>query len=254
MIHLGDLTPAAEEGWWLLFELSKADPNSWMLIGGQMMQVLAAEWGMSERVRPTDDVDVVVDVRQRPGGTEWLSRWLTDREFVFQGVNADGVGHRFERLASGGPGRTIVDVLAPDGLGARTKTYTVRPARTVQAPGTVQAFARSDVVDVRVSGIEARGERSGVVRRPNLLGALIAKAAATTIPVRDNPDRDWQDVALLLAAIPDPMFTAEQCGRKDRQRLGRVERLRDREHVGWANLDEESYRRGSASLAFLIGV
>lgn len=70
-------------------------------------------------------------------------------------------------------------MLAPEGLGLRTNTYTVRPARTVQAPGTTQAFARSEVVEVTVTGIPGRNEQTGAVRCPSLLGALIAKAAAT---------------------------------------------------------------------------
>jgi hypothetical protein len=105
---------------------------------------------------------------------------------------------------------------------------------------------------VTVSGTTRRGERSGVVRRPDLLGALIAKAAATTIPIRENRERDWQDAALLLATIPDPISTAEACGNKDRQRLQRLTPLENRDHPGWANLDDEAFRRGSATLAFLL--
>lgn len=252
MIRLDRLTPAAEEGWWILFELADVDIESWTLIGGQMMHVLAAEHEVSETVRPTDDVDIVMDVRVKPGGTEWLAKWLQARHFVLEGVNTNGVGHRFVRDAAGGPGRTIVDVLAPEGLGERTNTYTVRPARTVQAPGTSQAFRRSEVVQVTVSGTTGRGERSGVVRRPDLLGALIAKASATAIPIRDNRERDWQDAALLLATIPDPISTAEACDGKDRQRLRRLTPLESRDHPGWANLDDEALRRGSATLAFLL--
>ncbi len=253
MIHLHGLTPAAEEGWWLLFDLGKVDSESWVLFGGQMMQVLGAEHGVAEMVRPTDDVDVVVDVRMRPRGTEWFAVWLRERGFVFEGANADGVGHRFVREVAGGRGRTIFDVLAPEGLGDSTSTYTVPPARTVQTPGAVQAFRRSELVTVSVSGVTGRADRSGLVRRPDLLGALVAKAAATAIAVRENPDRDWQDAALLLATIPDPVSAGDLCDKKDRQRLRLLTPLEDRDHVGWAHLDDEAYRRGNATLAFLLG-
>lgn len=252
MIRLDQLTPAAEEGWWTLFELGRVDTESWMLVGGQMMHVLASELGISETVRPTDDLDVVVNVRVKPGGTQWLAAWLRDQDFELDGVSPEGVGHRFVRKAAGGPGHTIVDVLAPEGLGDRTNIYTVRPARTVQAPGSVQAFRRSEVVDVTVTGMIGRGERSGVVRRPDLLGALILKAAATEISARENPERDWQDAALLLATIPDPISAAEACDDKDRQRLRLLTPLDSRDNSGWANLDDEAYRRGTATLAFLI--
>jgi hypothetical protein len=252
VIRLDYLTPGAEEGWWTLFELADVDLTSWMLIGGQMMHVLAAEHGVSERVRPTDDVDIVVNVRVKPGGTEWLARWLQERAFDLEGMNTNEIGHRFVRDAVGGPGRTIVDVLAPEGLRAQTNTYTVRPLRTVEAPGTTQAFQRSEVVEVTVSGMTGRDERSGLIRRPNLLGALIAKAAATRIPVRENQERDWQDAALLLATMPDPIGAAEACTRKDRQRLRWLRPLESRDHRGWANLDSEGHRRGLTALDFLL--
>jgi hypothetical protein len=101
VIRLDHLTPAAEEGWWTLFELSGVRTDTWVLIGGQMMQLLAAEHGISDRVRPTDDVDVVVDVRAQPGGTEWLAGWLQDRGFALEGISTDGIGHRFTRAAEG---------------------------------------------------------------------------------------------------------------------------------------------------------
>lgn len=252
MIRLAHLTPAAEEGWWLLFELTEADSEGCLLIGGQMMQLLAAEHGVSGLVRPTDDVDVVVDVRLRPGGTEWLAGWLQDRGFALEGVSAEGVGHRFARKAEGGPGTTIVDVLAPERVGARAGLFTVRPAHTVQAPGARQAFERSELVEVAVAGMLERGERIGRVRRPKLLGALILKAAATSLPNRDNPERDWQDAALLLSAIPDPAALRDACSAADRRRLRNLLSLRDREHPGWATLDDDAHRRGVAALEIIM--
>lgn len=252
MIRLDVLTPAAAQGWGVLFDLAELDVNSWLLVGGQMMQLLAAEHGVSEAVRPTDDVDVVVDVRTRPGGTRWLAEWLLDRNFTFDGANRHGVGHRFVRDVIGGSGRTIIDVLAPEGLGDRTDITTVPPARTVQVPGTVQAVTRSEIVEVTVSDVTGQADRTGRVRRPTLLGALIAKAAATTIAARDNPDRDWQDAALLLAVIPDPVGAAGECTPHDRKRLRRLRPLEDREHIAWASLDDDAHRRGTSALTFLI--
>ncbi|HEX8094788.1 hypothetical protein [Jatrophihabitans sp.] len=34
---LDRLTPAAEDGWHLLFDLAEIDTRSWMLVGGQMV-------------------------------------------------------------------------------------------------------------------------------------------------------------------------------------------------------------------------
>jgi hypothetical protein len=109
---------------------------------------------------------------------------------------------------------------------------TTPPARTVQVPGGTQALDRAEVVDVSVSGLGRTRRAAGRVRRPNLLGALVAKAAATTIPVRNNPDRDWQDAALLLARVRDPFELAREVGRTDRRRLLVLRELEDRRHRG----------------------
>lgn len=251
MTVLRDLTPAAEQAWGVLFDLADSDTRSWLLVGGQMVYLLAVENG-SMLPRPTDDVDVVVDVRTRPGGTEWLAGWLTRRGFALEGISTFGIGHRLVRVADPGPGRVIFDVLAPEGLSQRTSLYTVRPARTVQAPGSRQAFQRSALVEVTVSGVLDAPPRSGVVRRPNVLGALIVKAATTLLPVRENPMRDWQDAALLLSFLADPVHAAADCGPKDRKRLKALMPLLEREHTGWATLDDAEYRTGSTALGFLL--
>jgi hypothetical protein len=46
--------------------------------------------------------------------------------------------------------------------------------RTIAAPGATQAVARAEVVAVELDG------HRGVIRRPNLVGALLGKAAAVT--------------------------------------------------------------------------
>lgn len=250
-VELRRLTPAAEEGWATLFALADETTESWVLVGGQMMYVLAVELG-AERVRPTEDIDVVVNVRVRPNGTAWLSRWLETRGFVLEGVNANHIGHRFIRATKAGRATVIFDVLAPSGIGPRARLTTVAPARTVQAPGSLQAFDRSRLVEVLISDSDDRNESKGVVRCPDLLGALVAKAAATTIAARDNPDRDWQDVALLLSVVDDPLGTSERLNRRDRQYLCRLRPLLDAAHNGWENLSPEARRRGTTSLSYLI--
>ena len=235
----------------LLFELAQVNDSNWLLIGGQMMYVLAVEHG-TQLPRPTSDVDVVVDVRARPGGTQWLASWLIDRGFEQDTPSADGISHRFIRPANPGPGMVVVDVLGPDGLGPRTRLTTVPPGYTVQTPGATQGFRRSEQIDVGVRAANGQ-RRTGRVRRPNLLGALILKSEATALAVRVNPDRDWQDCALLLSMAPDPYALTTDLTRKDRQRLARLAGLRDRAHPGWMTLNDENYRRGMATLDILLG-
>jgi hypothetical protein len=252
-VRLDNLIPAAWEGWGLLFELASDIGEGWTIVGGQMVQVLAAEYGASDRVRPTEDMDVLVDVRARRDGTEQLGRWLVEHDVLHEGYSPDGIGHRYTRVAVTGPGKLIVDVLAPEGLGERANLTTTPPARTIQVPGGTQALGRSEAVEVTITDFVGAGERTGTVLRPTLVAAIIAKAAATTINVRTAPERDWQDAALMLSLVSDPFAAAEGLTAKDRRRLAELAPLTQRGHVGWALLDDESYRRGIAALDALVG-
>ena len=114
-VVLDELTPETARAWDVLFEVSAAAPEHVLLVGGQMMALLCAEAGVRMR-RFTVDVDVVVNVRALPGGTRWLSSWLTERGFRFAGASPEGIGHRFE--ARFVDGTVVFDVLAPDWNGA----------------------------------------------------------------------------------------------------------------------------------------
>ena len=81
------------------------------------------------------------------------------------------------------------------------------------------------MLEILITDSSDRDERVGSVRCPDLLGPLIVKAAATTITGRENPGRDWQDVAVLLSILHDPIGSAEQLRKRDRQHLGRLRPL-----------------------------
>lgn len=55
----------------------------------------------------------------------------------------------------------------------------------------------------------------------------------------------------MLATIPDPAEVSGECNNKDRARLRLLDPLTDRDHVGWAKLDGEGFRRGTSALGFL---
>lgn len=252
-LDLGRLAPAAFEAWTVVFELDETFTGDWVVVGGQMVALHAASLGVKDGVRPTDDVDVLVDVRARSAATRELAGWLSDRDFDHAGVSRDGIGHRYTRLASPGPGTVMVDVLAPEGLGARASLTTSPKARTVEVPGGTQALQRAERVAVTVAEMIGTRTATGWARRPDLLGALVAKAAATTIAVRDNPIRDWQDAAMLLAHVPDPFSLAAQTSHKDRKRISRLVPLQDRGHRGWDRLSDNDHRRGVTALDVLRG-
>lgn len=248
-VVLDQLTPTAEAGWVLLLELGEVAGNDWLLLGGQMMYLLAVETSVA-LPRPTVDVDVVIDVRARPQGTRWLSTWLIDRGFSFEQPSADEVGTRFTRPSSSG--LVVVDVLAVEGLGDRADILTRPPARTVMVPGSAQAFRRAETIEVAVAC--ATGEqRTGRVRRPSALGALIAKAAATGLAVRANPMRDWQDAALALAMLADPLADRATLTKSDHRHLRALTPLLDDSsvHEGWAALTREQRLNGQSALHLL---
>lgn len=247
-VDLGRQTPAAFDAWTVVFELDTTFIGDWVVVGGQMVALHAASLGVRDGVRPTDDLDVLVDVRTRPTATQELGRWLTDRLFDHAGSSPDGIGHRYTRPASPGPGTVIVDVLAPDGVGPRASLTTSPPARTVQVPGGTQALQRAERIDVTVADMTGARTAAGAARRPDLLGALVAKAAATAIAARGNPMRDWQDAAMLLAHVPDPFALAAETSAKDRRRLAHLEPLTRRSHPGWDLLSDDDHRRGVTAL------
>lgn len=108
------------------------------------------------------------------------------------------------------------------------------------------------MLEILISDWSDQDERVGSVRCPDLLGALIVKDAATTIPARENPARDWQDAAVLLSILEDPIGTAERLRKRDRQHLGHLRPLLDPSHVGWEDLSGEDRLQGTAALSFLI--
>jgi len=135
MIQLRGLLPAAEQGWLTLFELAEESDSDWVLVGGQMIYLLAEEHG-AQLPRATDDMDVVVDVRTRPGATGWLAAWLMDRGFEQGDISADGICHRFTRAIGPGFGVLIFDVLAPDAA-VMTATYHVPHLTPRNMPHTI---------------------------------------------------------------------------------------------------------------------
>lgn len=79
--------------------------------------------------------------------------------------------------------------------------------------GGTQALQRSEVVAVTVGG------REGFVRRPNLVGALVVKAAAHTNVGDQDPRRHRRDFLVLAGLITAGDFVDEELSKKDRQRL-----------------------------------
>jgi len=203
--------PQEQTASWLgVLDLYDKLPTGWTLIGGQLVHLYCAERGQFP-VRPTNDADTVIDVRADPAILHTFTRVLSDLGFKSAGISAEGRQHRWVR------GDASIDVLLPEGIGERAQEREgVTGSPTLPTQGGTQALRRSEVIPVAVDG------REGFVRRPNLVGALVVKAAAHTNVGDQDPRRHRRDSLVLAGLITAADFANEALSSKDRHRLRRI--------------------------------
>jgi len=212
IVRLPPLTGGQAESWRALIEIAARLGQHWLLIGGQMVFLHEIERESSD-VRPTNDIDLVVDLRVEPSALRHTHQVLVQADFSQDLPSPEGVAHRYRR------GGATIDVLAPDHMGARAQ-LSLGSGRTIEAPGTSQAFGRVSLVRV-----ELDDNTAGIVRRPTLIGALLGKAAAVTEIVsmssaeRAKHVRDVDALARLLG--PTDRASADLTA-KDRSALARI--------------------------------
>ena len=187
-IDLPAMLTEQQEAWQAVFEIHKAMPRGWVLVGGQAVYLHAIERG-APFVRPTKDADVALDIRAYPTMRHDFTAMLVKLDFKSAGESLEGHQHRWLR------GKAVVDVLIPRHLGERADNRRgVTGGTTIAAPASQQALDRAETVDV------VAGSATGSVSRPTLLGSLIGKAAALTI--MDDPGRGRHITDFLtLAAV-----------------------------------------------------
>lgn len=204
-----DLPPMSAEqtaSWHALMDLYERLPTGWTLVGGQLVHLHCAERDHYP-TRPTDDADTVVDIRADPGMLQTFTQVLKDLGFEPE-TSGDGLQHRWRK----GPAQ--IDVLLPDGVGERAAAKAgAGGAPTLETPGGTQALRRSETVPIRVDG------RYGKVRRPNLVGALVMKAAAHTVVSDGGKGRHRMDFVTLATLVSRRDFSQDEPSPKDRQRL-----------------------------------
>lgn len=225
-----------DELWDTLIELTDLQPGEWTLVGGQMVHLHALE-NAATPPRLSTDLDIVVDARVVSGAVPRFVAALEHRGFESDGMSPEGVGHRYRRR------NVAIDVLAPEGLGARANLTTTPPGRTIQVPGGTQALHRTELLPVKTKS------NTGLVPRPSLLGAIVIKALAVTVD--DTPEAQRSDLAFLLSLIDDPIALADELDAKDRQRLRDREELLDPTSTTWRALAQDDANRGRAALAIL---
>jgi len=243
VINLPVLGAPADELWEVLVALStKTKRVPWMLIGGQMMLLHTFEHGR-EPLQISQDGDAIADMRARPDALAAFVRILESEDFTSDGMSPDGLAHRYRHKTFNPP--VLVDVLAPDNVGPRANLTTTPPGRTVEVPAGTQALDRLEEVEV----VLASGRR-GLVPRPDLLGAIIIKAGATTLAERR--DRHFNDLALLCSLVDDPFEMRELMGGSDKRWLRRAGALAQDDHYSWAFIDPAYRANGRFALKILL--
>jgi hypothetical protein len=230
VVVLPPLLGGQAESWAALIELAPTFDDNWLLVGGQMVFLHELERHATD-VRPTDDIDVVVNLRAEPAGLSRIHSALVAADFVQDNPGPTGTAHRYRRS------RAVIDVLAPDKIGARAQLR-LGVGHTIEAPGTSQAFNRFGVVMVEFEGVIAD------IWRPNLIGALLGKAAAVVKITsqseahRTKHMRDFDSLARLLG--PADRETAMQTRSEGRMIHGLTQ-------------DPALSQLGSAAVQLLVG-
>jgi hypothetical protein len=179
----------------------------WCLVGGLMVALFAIEAGHLQR--PTTDIDLLADARQRPSGTRTMTEQLERMGGSLTEVSGleSERGFRFELDGQ------VVDVLAPDGLGAPPATS--GQLQTIQIPGGSQALNRLEDVEIVVDGRTTR------LSRPTLLGAILLKARS--LEVHDRTEDQREDLVTLLSLMDDPRTAGESLKPTERRWLRTIE-------------------------------
>lgn len=242
MIDVPVASAGQEASWHALLDLHDAVPDAWVLVGGQMVHLHAAERGY-QLVRPTDDADAVLDVKLRPTILHDVTATLVEMGFTSAGVSPSGIEHRWNR------GEAQIDVLIPQGLGERlrAKVVGVSGSPTVETPAGQIVVDHAELVDVRI------GARAATVRRPTLLGALIAKAAADTTVSSSSAaaGRHLEDFVAMSAMLKVSDLAGTAGSRNQRQYVNRaLERVSSRADL---REDHPNSRVGLARLARWAG-
>lgn len=180
--------------WGTVFALARAtqDPTSWQLTGGLMVQAHAMLHGVNSR--STEDADLLVDVLTHKRAVREVRDVLQRLGFKVVDGSLTGYTTRMRR------GAEDVDLLVDNHLSPYVRPRAeLNGNKMLGMPGSRRAVLRSMDVDLALHGETAR------IRMPNLLGALLMKAASWREAKQRDYGRHLQDCALLASLIDDPV-------------------------------------------------
>jgi hypothetical protein len=167
-------------------------PDRWLLVGGLMVHAHAQLAGI-QHARPTDDVDLVVEVRA--GSYAQAAAVLQRLGYVqHKSLDRNAPFHRFAR------GRELVDLLGPEDEPVRFLGRDV-----LAVPGSRSALNRTIAYET-AGGV--------AIRIPDLDSALSLKGAAFRLP-GPNRVRHLQDAVTLFACLDSAQPVISKSMRKN---------------------------------------
>lgn len=225
--------------WPVVIEIAAVlPPRSWVLIGGLMVQLHARAAGADE-VRPTHDVDALIDVMAAGVSMAGITAALTAMGFdVIEPGWPESPVHRLRRDDD------VIDVLVADHLPRHIRPR-LRSHPVMAVDGGAQALARTQ------QGVIEHEGGTVELTVPDLLGALVLKAAAHMSDRRDR-ERHLRDAALLASLITDHRRELGRLQGSDRKRLRHLnEALGDPLDDAWLLLPDDARERGHDTLRIL---
>lgn len=208
--------PHTTKPWNMVYTLAEeVDPDSWLLVGGLMVQAHARLAGVE--FRPTSDADFMADI-------------LSDNMSASRIVHAlERHGYRLRTGTLTGYSSRMVndegdkaDVMSPDHLPhwtERKRLAEIHGENIFSTPGGAQACERCTKLEL------VDGDVKCVVRIPDQLGALILKAAAWIADHGPERSRHLQDAAILCALMDSP--ESQRLRLHSRNDFRRVRTIRD---------------------------
>lgn len=245
-------TPAGGWGspWPNVAEIEDALPHtSWTLVGGLMTQLHTIDRGL-DAVRPTNDVDIVLHLETTRGVAASTAHALEGLGYrMLTSIDPrERTAHRFVRGAETidlvTSGSDVVDVLVADHAAPRV-AETLRGRELVAIEGGTQALRRTANMSLTILD-----GRTTTVSVPNVLGALVLKAAAFLTDSR-SPERHLQDAAALLCCLLDPFAAREQFAGSDGRRIRALAHRLPDDAPPWRALPLAARREGQAALRIL---
>ena len=218
---------------------TRINPEKWLLVGGLMVQAHAMVAG--RYVRATSDIDMLIDVMADTKNIHAVIHGLESLGFELKEPGLRGTA--FHRMMKE---ELIVDLLISDHLPSnKRKLSVVNRWPMLEVSGGAQAVERKSRLNI------LSDDSSVSVIIPDLLGALIMKAAASISDTRDT-ERHLQDVALLSSLVKDHVALINRLHGSDKKRLRAVAaKLINPNNPAWLLLEAHERIAGIDTLRIL---